>query len=388
MHKLGNVAITFFLLLTLCVALTRDLRCYAQTAGAYDQKNNMGMAKKFRAQGEDLQKKGQLAGAIEKYEQGQNYYPDATLAGHIKMLRNTLAKQYMETAKKLRAQGEDLQKKGRLAGAIEKYEQGQAYYYDPKLDEHISALQDTLYLSKKPRFELNGEPEGFREELTVMERLRKDPGRSNMEALAALRYQYALNLMKTAAKDNNEDKEKLALVYAKSATELAPKNPDYWSFLGQLYDRIGGGNELTEMMAEDALQKAVELNPGDNKLRLLLGQSLNRHRRFSSALGQFETVLKKDPRLVSPPTIATICTAYILDAQYSRGVIFFKEILEKQSDADSARIALAILVRQQKNSRQAMEELDKIIKRTDASEENRKYALILLEEWKNEEVKP
>ncbi|MCX5815917.1 MAG: tetratricopeptide repeat protein [Proteobacteria bacterium] len=398
MHKQIIIILVFllFLFFNLQAIMGSDIEspgiCHAQatgtTAGAYDQKNNMEIAKKFRTEGEVLQKKGQLAAAIDKYELSQRYYPDTKLADHVKVLRNALAKQYMEVAKKLRAEGAVLQQQGKIEAAIVKYEQSLKYYPDPELDAHLAKLQDALYVSKKPKIELEGVPEGFRNELAVIENIKKDPSRANIEALAATRYQYALSLTKMATKKNDEDAQMLALVYAKSATELAPNNPDYWSLLGQTYDRIGADGEMAGIMAEDALQKAVELSPENNILRLLLGQSCYRHGNFSSALVQFEAALKRDSKKISPPTVATMCSAYILDSQYDRGVAFFRSILEKQPDADSARIALAILVHRQSNNVQAMEELDWIIKKKGASDENRAYALTLFEEWKSQGAKP
>jgi tetratricopeptide (TPR) repeat protein len=399
MLRLKNVAITLLLLFLPLSLLIIDIRaikstniCHAQTTGistgAYNQKNNMEIAKKLRAEGEILQKKGQLAHAIDTYEISLSYYPDATLADHIKALRNTLTKQYIEMAKKLRAQGIALQKQGRIEAAIEMYEQSRKYYPDPELETHLAKLQDSLYIFKKPKIELEGTPEGFRNELDVIEKIKKEPKRANMEELAAMRYQYALSLTKLAAKKNDEDMQKLALVYAKSATELAPYNPDYWSFLGQIYDRIGRDGEMTGIMAEDTLQKALELSPENNMFQLLLGQSFYKHGDFSSALARFETALKKDSKKISPPLISTMCSAYIMDSQYARGVVFFKGILDKQPDADSVRIALAILAYRQKNNKQAFEELDRVVKRKGVSEENRTFALTLLTEWNSQGVQP
>ncbi|MCX5813813.1 MAG: hypothetical protein NT178_14890 [Proteobacteria bacterium] len=395
MHNQIKIIIPVFLLFlffNLQAIIGSDIEspgtCYAQATGtstnAFDQKNNLEMAKKLRAQGTDLQKKGQLADAIDKYELSQSYYPDATLAGHIKTLRNALAKQYMEAAKKLREEGAVLQQQGKIEAAIEKYMLAQKYYPDAKLAEHISGLQKAY---SKPKFELGGKPEGFKEELVAIERLKKDPSRANIDALAELRYQYALTLTQVAAKKNNEDAYKLAFQYAQSATELSPDNADYWSVLGQLYDTMGD-DAIAEIMAEDALQRAVAINPNDVRKRLLLGQFFFRHENYTNALKQFETALKIDPKFLSSPLIATMCSSYILSAGPARGLNFFREILPTQANPDSVRLAIAILLHEQKNTVQAREELNKIVNRKEASSENREYALMLLEDWKKEGVKP
>lgn len=312
MHKLKNNTISLillFLLLNLYTIYGHGIQwagiCHAQSTGSpaavSEEKNNMEMARRLRAEGEELQKKGQLAAAIEKYELSRKYYPDPRLAEHIKILREALTKQYIEAAKKLRGEGEALQKQGKLEAAIEKYELSQGYYSDPKLAEYIKTLRETLtkqYVeaakglraegealqkqgkveaaiekykqaqkyypdpklaehilalqksSSKPKFELEGTPEGFKDELAAIERLQQNPGRGNIEALAELRYQYALTLTQSALKKKDEDAYKLAFLYAQSATDLAPDKADYWSLLGQLYDNLEDA-ALNEIMAEE-----------------------------------------------------------------------------------------------------------------------------------------
>jgi tetratricopeptide (TPR) repeat protein len=227
---------------------------------------------------------------------------------------------------------------------------------------------------KKPQLDLKGEPEGFREELALLDKIKKDPSPANI---------YALALTQMATKKKDEDAFRLAFLYAQSATELSSGNADYWSFLGQLYENMGEG-ALNEIMAEDALQKAVELNPQNDIFRLVLGKFYFRNEIFSSALKQFEMVLSRNPKRLSPSIISAMGSAYLFDSQYSRGVKFFRKLLEDQPEADSARLALAILAHQQKDTLLATGELNKIITRSQASQENRNYALKLLEEWKKE----
>lgn len=225
----------------------------------------------------------------------------------------------------------------------------------------------------------------FSDELAAMRELESNSTKANREALANIRSRHAIMLSKWAKKKGNMDPYYLALLYAQSATDLVPDNGDYWFLLGHLYWQMKG-NMWTILMAEDALHKAVELNPEDDKSRLLLGQTLFYQDSFAAALEQFETVVKRNSKTVVPEVIAIMYSAYILDYQSAKGISFFQSLLKTQPDADSARLALAILLHQQEKRIDAKKELEKIITRDGSSAQDRKHALKLIEDWNKEEV--
>ena len=80
-------------------------------------------AKRLRAEGEALQSQGKTAEAAAKYRESLKFVPDARLEEHIKVLEAKLAGETakVETAKKLRAEGEALQSQGKTAEAVAKY---------------------------------------------------------------------------------------------------------------------------------------------------------------------------------------------------------------------------------------------------------------------------
>ena len=399
MHKRLLLSLILPLLFLLCdidlafegpwrLSVMQTPACCAQGAASFAQspadKPNPAAAQRLRAEGEAFQKKGQLQAAIEKYEESQKYVSDPRLTDHVRTLREALNKQYVEAAKRLRAEGEVLQKQGNIKGSIEKYQAAQRYYPDPKLAEHVTALQKA---TRKPKLELEGAPEGFREELALLDKIKKDPSQANIDALAEVRYQYALTLTQTATRKKDVDAYKLAFMYAQSATDLSPDNGNYWVLLGQLYDNLGD-DPLNEIMAEDALQRAVALSADDVRKRLLLGQFYFDHSSYTNAMEQFETAVKKNPIFLSAPMVSTMCASYVLSRQSAKGIAFFKGMVTNQPNPDITRLGLAILLHETKDTAQAAEELARIINRKDASAENREYALLLLEDWKKEGVKP
>jgi tetratricopeptide (TPR) repeat protein len=225
----------------------------------------------------------------------------------------------------------------------------------------------------------------FSDEEDAIQNFEKNPNNANSQALANIRSRHAIMLSKWAKKKGNMDAYYLALLYAQSATDLVPDNGDYWFLLGHLYWQMKG-NMWTILMAEDALHKAVGLNPEDDKSRLLLGQTLFYQDSFAAALEQFETVVKRNSKTVVPEVIAIMYSAYILDYQSAKGIDFFQSLLKSQPDADCARLALGILLHQQEKKGDAENELKKIINRPDASTKNRARALRLIKQWNGKEV--
>ena len=103
-------------------------------------------AKRLRAEGEALQGQGKTAEAVAKYRESLKYVPDARLEEHIKVLESKLAGETakIETAKKLRAEGEALQSQGKTAEAVAKYRESLKYVPDARLEEHIKVLEAKL----------------------------------------------------------------------------------------------------------------------------------------------------------------------------------------------------------------------------------------------------
>ncbi len=103
-------------------------------------------AKRLRAEGEALQGQGKTAEAVAKYRESLKYVPDARLEEHIKVLEAKLAGETakIETAKKLRAEGEALQSQGKTAEAVAKYRESLKYVPDARLEEHIKVLEAKL----------------------------------------------------------------------------------------------------------------------------------------------------------------------------------------------------------------------------------------------------
>jgi tetratricopeptide (TPR) repeat protein len=227
------------------------------------------------------------------------------------------------------------------------------------------------------------EIEPFPDELEALKRFEADPRDANRKALIAVRMRYAVALGVEAERTADPEMHARALFCAESALQLAPNDPTLLTVLARVY-MASKHSRPAQLMAEDALRAALRIAPNDNNARLLLGQALLYQARYKQAIDEFQKAIGADPAIVQPPVVMMVCSAYALDLRPQEGVEFFRGILKKHPGADSARIAVALLLKQQGKEKEAVAELQQLMQRESASAANRQYAWQLIQTWKNE----
>ncbi len=122
-------------------------------------------AKELRDRGEAAQKQGKIPEAISSFRESLKILPDPALEAHVKTLEARLAqdREKVETAKRLRAEGEALQGQGKTAEAVAKYRESLKYVPDARLEEHIKVLEaklagETAKIETAKRLRAEGEP--------------------------------------------------------------------------------------------------------------------------------------------------------------------------------------------------------------------------------------
>lgn len=225
----------------------------------------------------------------------------------------------------------------------------------------------------------------FKDEQSALNQINKNPSPQNFQTLSRIRMRHALRLSKAADKKGEMDLYILALSYAGSATQLTPDNTECWFLLSALYWQMKE-NPWSLMMAEDAAEKAVDLNPEDHVARLLFARILYNQKKFSSALDQFETVMLAGKLTIEDEKlVGLMSSAYVIDSQVPRGITFYQQLLNKHPMKESARIALAILLYHNNKKGEAEEHLAQIAGKNNALKHNREYAQTLLNHWRNGE---
>ena len=199
--------------------------------------------------------------------------------------------------------------------------------------------------------------------------------------LAAAYYEQALRDVVRATDTGDWDALAAAGIAAEAATDLQPDRADHWVLLGHIYRQLPGS--VSRAMAEDAFARAVAVDPQHLVARMVLGQLKFDDGYYASALEHFEFIARQKPREIAPALVAMMNVAYLQDGLQTQGAAFWRTCLAAAADADAVRIALAILLNDQKDPA-ARGELDKVAERPGVSIAHRDYARTLLQAWARE----
>ncbi len=175
----------------------------------------------------------------------------------------------------------------------------------------------------------------------------------DLHQLALVRHTHARRLAVLALEKRDSHALRLALKYAESATRLDSGKVDYWALLGGLYASMGE-HALASLMAEDALENVLRLDPTQRKSRLLLAR-LNLFR------GNYHAAIRHLQRLIrekaEPDLLKDIYRAFVGDLSYGKGVRFFRELGRIDSEMAGRRVLLALLLYRQGKTEKALQEV-------------------------------
>lgn len=178
----------------------------------------------------------------------------------------------------------------------------------------------------------------------------------------------------------NENTLMQALEHAEQATQLDPSAAVYWHLLGHIYAQMPA-DQMASVLAEDALNKAIRLNPGNAASRLLLARLLLGRESYALALDQLESVTRQDAKKLTPLLVADMCRAYVVDEQARRGEAFFREARQQRPELSALRLGLAILLHEQGRTQAGLTELQGLLADPQASPDDVAYARQLAQAW-------
>ena len=218
------------------------------------------------------------------------------------------------------------------------------------------------------------------DELAAMRAFNAEPSLAKQHALAKIRFAHAARMAGEWEKSKDAALLGQAVEYAASATQLDPAKPAYWFLSGCLYASITG-DVKADVLAQQALRKALELRPGLIKCRLVLGQVYLRRGSYDRALAELERALEADKPVVTPPVVAAMAWAYVLDGQLQRGRAYLEGLLKRQPPAAaSVQLGLALLLLEQDQPGAAKPYLETAAADGKADAGVRQYAGIMLDE--------
>lgn len=154
----------------------------------------------------------------------------------------------------------------------------------------------------------------------------------------------AMERLETFEKTKAEGDWRAALEAALEATGAAPNVADYWRILGYVYSLGASEAQTASVLAEEAFEKAIELDPKNAGSRMLLAGALVKSQSFARALDNLEIALELKPELATAAIIADMCRLYIVDELAARGERYFSKFSSIHPKVPAARLGQAVLL--------------------------------------------
>ena len=144
-----------------------------------------------------------------------------------------------------------------------------------------------------------------------------------------------------------------AQVYLDNAIKLAPKNPDFYNALGDVYSELNNG---TAAVAN--YNKALSIDKNYVKALLHRGQLYKRSTNYDGAIVEFQNALAID--LNFAPAYRELGEVYYLQRKLEKAKENYKKYLELSKNNNSARLRYASFLFYSKNYQESSAELSQI----------------------------
>jgi tetratricopeptide (TPR) repeat protein len=136
-------------------------------------------------------------------------------------------------------------------------------------------------------------------------------------------------------------------------------------------------------MAETYLRKSLELDQKNLQTILTLANCLSLQERYHEAGELFTKALSRDYYALRDYLVPIITYTYIYDRQYEKAERFLRNLLDSDPGSDVIRISLAVAMNMQgtQKSKEAKNELAKIVAKADSPPLLKTYASNLLKNF-------
>lgn len=208
------------------------------------------------------------------------------------------------------------------------------------------------------------------------------PAPADTRAAAFRQFTTALEALDTFEKSHQPEALGRALEAAGEATQLDATVADYWRTLGYAYSLGAKASHVAAVMAENALEKAIQIDPGETAARMLLARLLIERGSHSRALDTLEAALERKLDLAASAVIADMCRAYIIDRQAPRGARFLAALATKYPKAPAVRLGLAVMLNETGRKAEALPLLEQVAADPQATQADAEHARTLLKDWK------
>ena len=206
--------------------------------------------------------------------------------------------------------------------------------------------------------------------------------------LSEIKYETARKFIKRYLQDASLTKLYTSLNCISDAISLDPEKAKYWVVLGQVHSQMAVHKvPMANANAIQAYEQALELDPTDTAVMILLGVKLIQTSQYEDALEYFETALKKTPYLTTYDTIQWMNVAYLAGSQTKQGTLFYEQMVKQNPELLYLYIFKAILHQTHFDFSQAQKDLLKVISNANTKKETKEIAQKLFQEIKTRKAK-
>ncbi len=200
----------------------------------------------------------------------------------------------------------------------------------------------------------------------------------------------AFNLLQQAEHDyrlwkETKDPERFqrALFNVESALAVEPEKSELWFFQGVLLSELKADPESMQLALTSFL-KAVSLNPEHGRAQVMLAQTLFNNGLYTEAIAQIHFLFNKDSNMITPQFTSLLATSYIAAGQSKKGSQYFLSASFLHPQSVDIKIALAVLLKDQGQTTNALNSLQLVINDENASQGIQRYATTLSTKWQKE----
>ena len=243
--------------------------------------------------------------------------------------------------------------------------------------------QGALILGPQPLFgvAVAVSPGIMAREKEALKELQKRNTLENRVKLAGVRHEHAYAIMEASAGKTGKGWAKEALAYARCSTLLDPGKIQYWFLTGLLYRQLDDTDARAAVMAEQAYQHAVELDPEFGEGWLELGLLMVGQQRGWEAMVSLERALESDPERTALRATGILCTMYGLNHEGGRGADFFQELYAANPEVSELGVGYAIMLEGIGQRKAAISRAQDVMAMEDDGTPAHQFAAQLLAEW-------
>jgi len=256
---------------------------------------------------------------------------------------------------------------------------------DPK-----GAKQDAWWatvLGPKPRKGTKAivDPEILARERTALKAFLSEDTPATRSRLAAIRHDHAFAILNSTQPPTKRWALEEAAAFAQSATALEPNVAGHWLLQGMIFRELSQRDKRAQVLAEQALRQAVEVDPEYAPAWLELGMAMLEEGRNWEAMTALERAIEADPSRTIPLAFGPLIAMYVLNDQGCRGLQFFREMHLANPEVSALGIGTALMLYRNGDIASAREQVRDIMILEEAGTYEHDQAAALLDEWERED---